>query len=86
MSRVSSRRWYGSTDIVIQSEETQKTYSIRLPATVMDKCRFLPRVGMKVVLHGYVEEAEFGLSDFVVSRVTSIKHEGADVKRVHKFD
>jgi len=85
-TRVSSRRWYGSTDIVIQSEETGQTYGVRLPATVMDKCRFLPRVGMKVILHGYVEEAEYGLSDFVVSRVTDIKHEGAGVKKVHKFD
>ncbi|MFW9770020.1 MAG: hypothetical protein ACFFF9_04190 [Candidatus Thorarchaeota archaeon] len=83
---VSSRRWYGSTDIVVQSEETGKTYSVRLPATIMDKFRFLPRVGMDVIIHGYVEEAEFGLSDFVVSRVTSIKHVGADIKRVHKFD
>jgi len=41
---------------------------------------------MRVVVHGYVEEAEFGLSDFVVSRVTSIKREGSDVKRVHRFD
>jgi hypothetical protein len=85
-TQVSRSRWYGTTDIVVQSEETGHTYSIRLPATVMDKCRFLPRVGMKVILHGYVEEAEFGLSDYVVSRVTSIKHEGAGVKRVHKFD
>jgi hypothetical protein len=85
-TRVSSQRWYGSTDIVIQSEETGKTYGVRLSASVMDKHRFLPRVGMKVVLHGYVEEAEFGLSDFVVSRVTDIKHEGAGVKKVHKFD
>ncbi|MGY5864475.1 MAG: hypothetical protein RTV41_07705 [Candidatus Thorarchaeota archaeon] len=85
-TRVSSQRWYGSTDIVIQSEETGKTYGVRLSANVMDKHRFLPRIGMKVVLHGYVEEAEFGLSDFVVSRVSDIKHEGAGVKKVHKFD
>jgi hypothetical protein len=52
----------------------------------MDKHRFLPRIGMNVILHGYVEEAEYGLSDFVVSRVTSIKHEGAGVKKVHKLD
>jgi hypothetical protein len=52
----------------------------------MDKCRFLPRIGMKVILHGYVEDAEYGLSDFVVSRVTDIKHEGAGVKKVHKLD
>lgn len=85
-TQVSRSRWYGSTDIVIQSEETGQTYSIRLSANLMDKYRFLPRVGMKVILHGYVEEAEFGLSDFVVSRVTDIKHEGAGVRRVHKFD
>ena len=85
-TRVSTTRWYGSTDIVIQNEETGKTYDIRVPATVMDKCRFLPRVGMKVILHGYVEAAEIGLSDYVVSRVTSIKHEGAGVQKVHKFD
>ena len=85
-TRVSSQRWYGSTDIVIQSEETGKTYGVRLSANVMDKHRFLPRIGMKVVLQGYVEEAEFGLSDFVVSRVSDIKHEGAGVKKVHKFD
>jgi hypothetical protein len=41
---------------------------------------------MPVIIHGFVEEAEFGLSDFVVSRVTDIKREGADIKRVHKFD
>jgi hypothetical protein len=40
---------------------------------------------MPVIVHGFVEEAEFGLSDFAVSRVTDIKREGADVKRVHKF-
>jgi hypothetical protein len=85
-TQVSSRRWYGSTDIVIQSQETGQTYGVRLSANVMDRCRFLPRIGMKVVLHGYVEEAEYGLSDFVVSRVTDIKHEGAGVKKVHKLE
>jgi len=85
-TQVSSRRWYGSTDIVIQSQETSQTYGVRLSANVMDKCRFLPRIGMKVILHGYVEEAEYGLSDFVVSRVTDIKHEGAGVKKVHKLE
>nr|KXH72255.1 MAG: hypothetical protein AM325_01915 [Candidatus Thorarchaeota archaeon SMTZ1-45] len=83
---MSARRWYGTTDIVVQDEETGKTYSIRLSANIMDRCRFLPRVGMKVILHGYVEEADYGLSDFVVSRVTDIKHEGAGLKRVHKLD
>ncbi len=85
-TQVSSRRWYGSTDIVIQSQETGQTYGVRLSANVMDRCRFLPRIGMKVILHGYVEEAEYGLSDFVVSRVTDIKHEGAGVKKVHKLE
>ncbi|MFW9974693.1 MAG: hypothetical protein ACFFDQ_05490 [Candidatus Thorarchaeota archaeon] len=85
-TQVSARRWYGTTDIVVQDEETGKTYSVRLSATVMDKHRFLPRVGMKVILHGYVEEAEYGLSDFVVSRVTDIKHEGAGLKRVYELD
>lgn len=85
-TRVSARRWYGSTTIVVQNEETGQTYSVKLSAGVMDRCRFLPRVGMPVVIHGYVEEADFGLSDFIVSRVTDIKREGADVKRVYKLD
>jgi hypothetical protein len=41
---------------------------------------------MPVIVHGYVEEAEYGLSDFVVSRVTDIKREGAGVKDIHRFD
>jgi len=85
-TQVSARRWYGSTDIVVQHEETGKTYNVRLSANVMNRHKFLPRVGMKVIIHGYVEEAEYGLSDFVVSRVTSIKHEGAGIKKVHKLD
>ena len=85
-TRISARRWYGSTDIVIQNESTGQTYTVRLSAKVMDRCRFLPRVGMPVIVHGYVEEAEWGLSDFVVTRVSDIKHEGADVRRVIKFD
>ncbi|NHJ12861.1 MAG: hypothetical protein EAX95_04255 [Candidatus Thorarchaeota archaeon] len=84
--QVSARRWYGTTEIVVQDPETKKTYSVRISANVLDKCRFLPRTGMEVIIHGYVEEADFGLSDYVVSRVTSIKHEGAGIKRVHKFD
>jgi hypothetical protein len=83
---VSARKWYGSTTIVVQNQETRKTYSVRVSANTMDRCRFLPRVGIPVIIHGYVEEAEFGLSDYVVSRVTSIKREGAGLKRVHKFD
>ena len=85
-TQVSHRRWYGTTDIVVQNEETGKTYGVRLSASVMDRHRFLPRVGMKVIIHGYVEESEYGLSDFTVSRVTDIKHEGAGIKKVHKLD
>jgi hypothetical protein len=85
-TRVSSQQWYGSTDIVVQDESTGKTYTIRVSAKIMDKHRFLPRVGMQVIVHGYVEVAEFGLSDFMVTRVTDIKHEGAGIKRVVKFD
>ncbi|MFW9806962.1 MAG: hypothetical protein ACFFFK_09565 [Candidatus Thorarchaeota archaeon] len=85
-TRVSAQRWYGSTDIVVQHEETGKTYNVRLSASVMEKHRFLPRVGMKVIIHGYVEEADYGLSDFSVSRVTDIKHVGAGVKKIHKLD
>jgi hypothetical protein len=85
-TRVSARKWYGSTEIVVQDEETGQTYSVRLSANVMDKHRFLPRVGMEVLIHGYVEEAEYGLSDFVVSRVTDVKHVGAGVKKIHKLE
>jgi len=85
-TRVSSQKWYGSTDIVIQDESTGKTYTVRVSSTVMDKHRFLPRVGMRVVVHGYVEVAEFGLSDFMVTRVTDIEHEGAGIRRVYKLD
>jgi hypothetical protein len=85
-TRVSASRWYGSTDIVVQAHDTGKTYLVKISATTMDRQRFLPRVGMPVVLHGFVEDAEFGLSDYVVTRVTSIKHEGAGIKEVHKFE
>jgi hypothetical protein len=85
-TRVSARRWIGSTQIVIQDETTLQTYSVRVSARTMEKYNFLPRVGMQVVIHGYVEEADFGLSDFFVSRVTRIKHVGADVKNVIRFD
>ena len=84
--RVSASRWYGSTSIVIQDESTGTTYDVVVSANVMERCRFLPRVGMKVVVHGYVERAETGLSDYRVSHVTDVKHEGADVKRVIRFD
>ena len=52
----------------------------------MDKCRFLPRVGVPVIVHGYVEKDEYGLSDFIITRVIDIKREGAGIKKVYKFD
>lgn len=85
-TRVSAQRWYGSSEIVIQDETTKKTYTVRISANVMDKCRYLPRVGVPVIVHGYVEEAEYGLSDFIVTRVTDIKREGEGIKRVYKLD
>ncbi len=85
-TRVGTHRWYGTTTIVVQDEETKQTYRIKLSAKVMDRCRFLPRVGMPVIIHGFVEEAEYGLSDFVVSRVTDVKHVGEGVKRVISLD
>ena len=60
-TRVSARRWIGSTRLVIQDESTMQTYSVRISAKTMDKYHFLPRVGMQVILHGYVEEAEYSL-------------------------
>ncbi|MGY5871380.1 MAG: hypothetical protein RTV72_03955 [Candidatus Thorarchaeota archaeon] len=85
-TRVSAQKWYGSTEIVIQDESTGKIYTVRVSANTMDKCRFLPRVGVPVIVHGYVEEDEHGLSDFLVTRVTDIKREGAGIKRVYKLD
>lgn len=85
-TRISARRWYGSTTIVVQDEETGQTYSVKLSARMMDRCKFLPRVGMPVIIHGFVEEAEYGLSDFVVTRVTDIRHEGAGIKRRIRLD
>ena len=85
-TRISMQRWYGSTTIVVQDESTTQTYRVKLSAKVMDRNQFLPRVGMKVILHGYVEEAEYGLSDFVVTRVSDIKHEGAGIQKVHRFE
>jgi hypothetical protein len=84
-TRVSARRWIGSTNVVVQDESTMQTYCVRVSAKTMDKYHFLPRVGMKVVLHGYIEEANYGLCDFFVSRVTKIKHVGAGIKRVIRF-
>ncbi len=83
---MSAQRWYGSTNIVVQDEDTGKTYDVHVSSAVMDKCRFLPHVGMKVVIHGYVEKSEFGLSDYAVTRVLEIKHEGSGILGVHRFD
>jgi hypothetical protein len=85
-TRISAQKWYGSTDIVIQDESTGKTYTVRISANTMDKCRFLPRVGVPVIVHGYVEEDEYGLSDFLITRVTDIKREGEGIRRVYKLD
>ncbi|UCE11162.1 MAG: hypothetical protein JSW61_04280 [Candidatus Thorarchaeota archaeon] len=84
--QVSARRWTSSTEIVIQDESTMKTYSVHVSGRTLQKSSFLPRVGIQVVVHGYVEEAEYGISDFVVTRVVSIKHVGADRKRTIRFD
>ncbi len=85
-TRISARRWYGVTKIVVQDPKTGQTYDVRLSADVMRRCNFLPRVGMPVIIHGFVEEAEYGLSDFVVTRVTDVKHEGAGIRRVVRLD
>jgi hypothetical protein len=85
-TRVSAQRWYGSTNIVVQDESTGTTYDVHVSSAVMDRCRFLPRVGMKVVIHGFVEKAEYGLSDYLVTRVLEIKHEGSGILGVHRFD
>ena len=85
-TRVSSRRWYGKTRLVVQDEETRRMYDVHVSANVLDKCAFLPRVGIPVVIHGYVEETEYGMSDFVITRVVSIKRENQGVLKVHKFD
>jgi len=84
-TRISAQKWYGSTEIVIQDDEG-KIYTVRISANVMDKCRFLPRVGVPVIVHGYVEKDEYGLSDFLITRVIDIKREGAGIKKVYKFD
>lgn len=84
-TRISAQKWYGSTEIVIQDAEG-KIYTVRISANVMDKCRFLPRVGVPVIVHGYVEKDEYGLSDFIITRVIDIKREGAGIKKVYKFD
>jgi hypothetical protein len=86
-TRVSAKRWYGSTRITVQDEKTRKIYDVYLSATVMDRCKFLPQIGMPIIIHGFVEETEHGLSDFTVSRVTSVKRELPDygAKHVSKF-
>ncbi len=86
--RVSARRWYGVTSFVVQDEESGQTYRVNLSAKVMEKCMFLPRVGMRVIIHGFVEEADYGLTDFVVSRVEHIRHDIGEggARRVVRFD
>ena len=85
-TRVSSRKLYGKTRLVVQDEKTQQIYDVHVSANVMDKCAFLPRVGIPVVINGYVDESEYGMSDFVVTRVVSIKRKDQGLLRVHKFD
>ncbi len=84
--RISASRWYGSTVVVIQDESVGTTYDAVISASVLERCRFLPRVGMKVIVHGYVEQSETGLSDYRITHVTEIRHEGSDIKRVIRFD
>ncbi|MHA1907996.1 MAG: hypothetical protein ACW98Y_11920 [Candidatus Thorarchaeota archaeon] len=85
-TKVSARRWYGKTTLIVQDEKTLKTYDVHVSANVMDKCAFLPRVGIPVIINGYVDETEYGMSDFVITRVVSIKRENQGLLRVHKFD
>lgn len=85
-TRISAQRWYGSITIVVQDEESKKTYSVRISSNTLKKCNFLPRVGMEVVVHGYVEDAERGLSDYYVTRVTHVKHKGSGIERTIRFD
>ncbi|MGV9169298.1 MAG: hypothetical protein ACOC38_05075 [Promethearchaeia archaeon] len=84
--RIGTQRWYAYTDFVIQNEDSGKTYRIRLSSKTMKRCDFLPRVGIEVVVDGYVETAEYGLSDYFVSRVKHIRRKNADIKKVHKLD
>lgn len=85
-TRVGTRKWYGKTRLVVQDEKTQRTYDVHVSANVMDKCEFLPRVGIPVVINGYVDESEYGISDYVVTRVVSIKRKDQGLLKVHKFD
>jgi hypothetical protein len=87
-TRISARKWYGSTTIIVQEDKTGQTYQVTLSANIMDKYRFLPRVGMPVIIHGFVEDADYGLCDFVVSRVTKIMRNLPDhgAKKIISFD
>ena len=87
-TRISARRWYGSTTIIVQEDKTGQIYQVTLSANTMDKHRFLPRVGMPVIIHGFVEEADYGLCDFVVSRVTKITRNlpSHGAKKIIRFD
>ncbi|MEM2142060.1 MAG: hypothetical protein QXS20_08930 [Candidatus Thorarchaeota archaeon] len=80
-TRVGHGKWYGSTLIVVQDESSGSTYDVYLPATVLQRCEFFPRIGMGVIIHGLVEKAETGLSDFTVSHVSVFKHQNADLRR-----
>jgi hypothetical protein len=51
----------------------------------MEKCRFLPRDGMKVIAHGYVEKYEYGLSEYVVTKVLVITRQGDGILGMHRF-
>ncbi len=84
--RVGTHRWYAYTDFVVQDEESGETYRVRLSSKTMKRCDFLPRAGIEVVLNGYVETAEYGLSDYFVSRVKHIRRKNSDIKKVHKLD
>ncbi len=84
--QMSAHKWHDTTTIVVQNEESGETYDVHLTSKIMERCRFLPRVGVKVVIHGYVEKANYGLSDFVVTHVTRIKREGGDIWGVLRFD
>lgn len=84
--RVATYRWYAYTDFVVQNEESNETYRVRLSSKIMKRFDFLPRPGIEVVLNGYVEQAEYGLSDYFVSRVTHIRRKDSDIKKVHELD
>ncbi len=85
-TQIGVHKWYSTTTIVVQDEDSGETYDVRLTPRVMEQFRFLPRVGIRVVVHGHVEKAEYGLSDYVVTHVTRIRHEGADILGVTRFD